>query len=221
MTATFFTQPAALLPDPSQIATEAPRAQAEPLPDLALEAPADLADFERFVHERYEQAYRFAYSLTGNDADASDLTQQSFFLAQTRQHQLREAGKGKQWLFTIIHHEFLRSRRSQGVRERHKMELTHQGSTPIRVDHAASLDAKALLPLLDGLDEAFRVPLSLFYFEQLSYKEIAEALAIPIGTVMSRLARAKGMLRQALEQTPPAPKNVPPRESGVSSPQHG
>ena len=69
------------------------------------------------------------------------------------------------------------------------------------MDHAAGTDARSLLAVLQGLEEHFRVPLSLFYFKQLSYKEIAKIMETPLGTVMSRLARGKQLLRQRLEQT--------------------
>src|SRR5471030_1003736 len=67
--------------------------------------------FERFVDEHYQAAYRFAFSMTNNHSDACDLTQQSFYLAHTRSHQLRDPAKRKQWLFSILYREFLHGRR--------------------------------------------------------------------------------------------------------------
>ena len=64
------------------------------------------------------------------------------------------------------------------------------------------IDPAKLQEVLDELDESFRTPLILFYFEDFSYREIAEQMDLPIGTVMSRLARAKGYLRTRL--SPPS-----------------
>ena len=155
--------------------------------------------FERFVEEHYEAAYRFASSLSGNHHDACDITQQAFYLAHTRSHQLRDAAKRKQWLFTILHREFLRTRRRDTAHPQTTLEFSEPALPHITVDHAARLDSKAVLVVLQTLDDNFRMPLALFYLDQLSYKEIAAALDVPIGTVMSRLARGKQMLRQRLE----------------------
>ena len=156
-------------------------------------------DFEKFVEEHYQPAFRFALSLSRNHDDACDLTQQAFFIAQTSRRQLRDRSKGKRWLFTILRREFLRTKRHEAVRQRYDVELEGDDSLLISVDHAATMDAKSLLTILQGLDDHFRLPVSLFYFEQLSYKEIADILEVPIGTVMSRLSRGKTMLRQRLE----------------------
>lgn len=159
------------------------------------------SSFERFVEQHYVAAYRFALSLCRHEADACDLTQQVFYLAQTKLHQVRDESKQKSWLFTILCREFYRSRRKQTRYEHHSLELVEAELPLITVDHAAQIDARSVLATLLSLDEHFRVPLSLFYFEQLSYKEIAEIIEAPIGTVMSRLARGKELLRQSLEQT--------------------
>src|SRR6266508_2783652 len=71
--------------------------------------PSD--DFEQIVSEHYEPLYRFAFSLTRTEADACDLTQQTFYIWVTKGRQLRERSKVKSWLFTILHWEFLNVRR--------------------------------------------------------------------------------------------------------------
>jgi len=156
--------------------------------------------FARLVDENYQQAYRFALSLVGNNSDACDLTQQAFLIARIKGHQLREAAKAKQWLFTILHREFLGLRRRATAHPEANLEFVEHELPLITVDHAASIDAKDALAVLQTLEVNFKAPLGLFYMEQLSYKEIAVVLEIPIGTVMSRLARGKQMLRTRLEQ---------------------
>ena len=157
--------------------------------------------FEQLVGDYYQATFRFALSLSCNYDDACDLTQQAFSIAQAKLHQLRDPAKQKSWLFTILRREFLRGRRHRSMHEHHSLEFVEAELPPITVDHAAQIDARSVLGVLQSLDDHFRVPLSLFYFEQLSYKEIAEVIDAPIGTVMSRLARGKELLRQRLEHT--------------------
>lgn len=152
--------------------------------------------FEGFVKQHYAAAYRFALGLCCHEADACDLTQQVFYLAQSKFHQVREESKGKSWLFTILAREFHRVGRKRGRYAHHPLELVESELPHVTVDHAARIDARHLLATLLGLEERFRVPLSLFYLEQLSYKEIAEIIDAPVGTVMSRLSRGKELLRQ-------------------------
>lgn len=161
----------------------------------------DAADsFARLVEEYYQPAYRFAVSLSGNHHDACDLTQQTFLIARNKGHQLQDGAKARQWLFTILHREFLGMRRRAAAHPEFHLELVADELPLISVDHAASIDARTVLAVLQALEENFKAPLCLFYMEQLSYKEVAAALEIPIGTVMSRLARGKQMLRARLEQ---------------------
>src|SRR6266700_1136019 len=68
-------------------------------------------DFEQIVSEYYESLYKFAFSLTHVEADACDLTQQTFYIWATKSHQLRDRSKVKSWLFTILHREFLTTRK--------------------------------------------------------------------------------------------------------------
>src|SRR6266536_2235873 len=74
--------------------------------------------FEAIVSEHYEPLYRFAMSLTRAEADARDLTQQTFYIWATKGHQLRDLSKVKAWLFTTLHRAFLESRR-RGTRFPH------------------------------------------------------------------------------------------------------
>ena len=156
--------------------------------------------FQKLVEEHYKPAYRFAYSLCGNHHDACDVTQQAFYYAQTKLHQLRDATKMKQWLFSILYREFLSIRRRDTTHPQTSLEFSESELPHISVDHAMSLDGKTILIVLQALHEHFRAPIVLFYLKQLSYKEIALTLDVPIGTVMSRLARGKEILRQQLEK---------------------
>ena len=148
----------------------------------------------------YRNAYRFALGLSGNHNDACDLTQQAFYIAHQRLHQVREPAKQKQWLFTVLYREFLRSRRRGAAHPQTTLEFSERELPRIHVDHAASLDGEAVLLALQGLEENFRMPVALFYLNQVSYKEIAVTLDIPVGTVMSRLSPGKQMLRRFMEE---------------------
>src|SRR5271169_3856312 len=68
-------------------------------------------DFESVVAQYYEPLYKFAFSLTRSEADACDLTQQTFYVWATKGHQLRDLTKVKTWLFTTLHRQFLETRR--------------------------------------------------------------------------------------------------------------
>lgn len=155
--------------------------------------------FTQLVDAHYASLYRFALSLARNGADAGDLVQQTFFVWATKGDTLRDAAKAKSWLFTTLYREFLRGRRRDARAT--SIEDLPPGEKEIAaddVDRVARLDAATVMTALQTVDEAFRAPLTLFYIEDLSYIEIAEALEIPIGTVMSRLSRGKAQLRTAL-----------------------
>jgi len=166
----------------------------------AIEQSVMPAEFQQFVEECYRPAYLFAFSLCGTHEEACDLTQQAFYIAQTKGHQVREPAKRRQWLFTVLRREFLHRRRQAAAHPETNMEFVEAELPLITVDHATEMDAKSVLLVLLRLEGNFRVPLTLFYLEQMSYREIAEILEMPIGTVMSRLARGKVMLRHQMEK---------------------
>ncbi|MDB6068152.1 MAG: polymerase, sigma-24 subunit, subfamily [Pedosphaera sp.] len=155
---------------------------------------------EQLVEEHYQSLYRFAYSLAGNPADAADLTQQTFYIAQVKLHQLRDLHKVKSWLSVTLMREFLQKRRHETKFQKIEIGVVEHELPTITVDLVARMDSKSVVAALQALPEDFRVPLVLFYLEQMSYKEIARVLKLPAGTVMSRLARGKAQLRHELER---------------------
>ncbi len=155
-------------------------------------------DFEKLVEDFYTPLYRFALSLSRQQSDAGDLVQQTFFLWASKGHQLRDPSKVKTWLFTSLYREFLGRKRRQDrfVEAENNAEAISAQAIPAAVVN--QLDGDIVQRALFALEEIYRAPLTLFYLQQLSYKEIAETLEIPIGTVMSRISRGKEQLRKAL-----------------------
>ncbi|MDF1738873.1 MAG: RNA polymerase sigma factor [Verrucomicrobiales bacterium] len=158
---------------------------------------------EHLVEEHYANLYRFALSLTRNEAEAADLTQQTYFTLSTRGGQIRDLKKAKAWLFTTLRREFLSLRKQSGrfisIDEENAPEPV--AAETIENDAAQATDAAFVMEALKGVREVFREPLALFYLESLSYREISKILEVPIGTVMSRLSRGKSELRGRLSET--------------------
>jgi len=155
-------------------------------------------DFEAIVRDHYQPLFRFAYSLVKNEADAADLTQQTYLIWAEKGGALRDPSKVKSWLFTSLYREFLRRRRREDRVTHVEPEILESTAPAVSHDMVARLDGRGAAEALHEVDEIYRAPLSLFYMEDLSYKEIAEALDIPIGTVMSRLSRGKTQLKNAI-----------------------
>jgi RNA polymerase sigma-70 factor, ECF subfamily len=153
--------------------------------------------FSKLVDAHYEALFRYAYRLAGATADAEDLTQEAFGKAFTRLSQLREPERAKAWLFRILRNLYLHKIRDE---KRHRViPLDAVGDVPGReATVPEEIDPGRLQAALNDLEEGFRTPLILFYFEEFSYRDIAEQMELPIGTIMSRLARAKAYLREKL-----------------------
>jgi len=155
-------------------------------------------DFERLVEQFYRSLYQFAFSLTQSESEACDLTQQTFYVWATKGHQLRNASKVKSWLFTTLHREFLESRRRQTRFPHYELELVESELPPIPPARLNQLDSGQVLKALSQVDAVYQGPVALFYIEDCSYKEIAEILNVPMGTVKSRIARGIIQLKSAL-----------------------
>lgn len=178
---------------------------AEPCPDpdngdAGAEPSGNIEQVRQLVLAHYEAVYRYAFRLTGLVADAEDATQQTFLIAQRKLHQLRDADKADRWLFAILRSCYLKSRRKQRPVPAANLELNvdELPEDSVRQLEQSDVDQERLQQALDELSDDHKLILLMFYFEDLSYKEISAQLNVKIGTVMSRLSRAKGWLRKCL-----------------------
>ena len=155
-------------------------------------------DFEGVVAAYYEPLYKFAFSLSREEADACDLTQQTFYVWATKGHQIRDVTKVKTWLFTTLHRQFLESRRRRTRFPQQNLESAEIELPLLSPETASTLDADQVLHSLAQVDDVYQAPVALFYLEGCAYKEIAEILEVPLGTVKSRIARGIGQLQKIL-----------------------
>ncbi len=156
------------------------------------------ADYEQAVAAHYKALYAFAYSLAGNESDACELTQEAYCRLLTHGARLRDPARVRSWLFTTLYRVFLgwQERRARFPHfELAEVEHELPVIAPEDIDHLAD---EALRSALLELEEHYRAPLVLFYLNGHSYEEIADLLEVPVGTVMSRLSRAKAQLRHRL-----------------------
>jgi RNA polymerase sigma-70 factor (ECF subfamily) len=149
------------------------------------------------IAERRGRLYGVAYAWCGDRHLADDLAQEAITRAINKCHQLREASRLDSWLYSVLNNcwrEHLRMQPVQIEVEDHNLECTH---CPERLNLSGEL-AKRLMELMHYLPENQRQVLALVVLEDFSYQEVAETLDIPIGTVMSRLSRARRFLAEQL-----------------------
>jgi RNA polymerase sigma-70 factor (ECF subfamily) len=158
--------------------------------------------FERLVLPHLDAAYNLARWLAGNDHDAEDIAQDACVRAFRFVDGCRGAD-GRAWLLTIVRntaYSWLKKNRPfalMSVDEDEFAEIEDQSTTD-RTFHGADTDA--LRAALEALPPEFREILVLRELEELSYKEIADIAELPVGTVMSRLARARRQLQDSLKE---------------------
>jgi len=151
---------------------------------------------DRLIHLYHGDIYRYGYRLSGNAADADDLTQQVFLAAHQKISQLRELDRARGWLLAITRNQFFKMYRRRRPMDSSSLELdVNQVPEDVQKD---DLDKEQLQAALNEMPENYKTVLLMFYFENLSYQQIADSLELAIGTVMSRLSRAKGQLRYKL-----------------------
>jgi RNA polymerase sigma-70 factor (ECF subfamily) len=152
------------------------------------------------IAEFHDSIYRYSYRLTGRQADAEDVTQQTFLIAHEKLHQLNSPSSAKSWLMTIARNCFLKRIRRKRDLPASTIDIdVEQIDQPQNEPTETGLpDPETLKSALSDLEPNHRVIIMMFYFEKLTYKEIAVQLDVKIGTVMSRLSRAKGKLKQVM-----------------------
>jgi RNA polymerase sigma-70 factor (ECF subfamily) len=157
-----------------------------------------------------DDVYRFALSLTRNEADADDIVQETYLRAYRSWHTFERGSDGRRWLFTICRNAFLRTRE----RARHQVELedgdVEAVASQVAENTGATSGDERLLTRLDlgpalsealgRLAEPFRSAVTLVDVEDQSYEAAAEILGVPIGTVRSRLFRGRRLLQQMLTE---------------------
>ena len=151
-------------------------------------------DFEIIVDEHYEKLYRFAMSLVNDTVLASDLTQQTFYIYACKSGQIRDRSRTKSWLFTTLHREFIALKRKESRHPQYEIHLVEDDLPSVDPSALRNVDVQWMLQALDRIEDRYRIPLVMYHIEDFSYREIAEMLDIPIGTVMSRLSRGRDCL---------------------------
>jgi RNA polymerase sigma-70 factor (ECF subfamily) len=179
---------------------------ASPVPAAVSESPAP--DFESVALPHLPAVARVARALARDAADADDLVQETFLRALRHWHTFVPGSDCKRWLATICRNVFLAQRQRARVVTTVEDETleAYASADAHRAARAAGLEelfdrldlGPAIRNAMAALDPAFRDVVALYDLEGFTYEEIAELLAIPLGTVRSRLYRARRLLQQSL-----------------------
>ena len=169
----------------------------------------DVADFERVALQCLPDVARFARSLTHDAADADDLVQETYLRACEAWHTFQVGSDCRRWLFTICRNAFLRTRQrgerfvsieDQPDADTFAAVQAHKQARDAGLDDLfARIDiGPALQRALDALPDAFRTVAHLIDVEGFTYEEAAMTLDVPVGTIRSRLFRARRLLQESL-----------------------
>jgi RNA polymerase sigma-70 factor (ECF subfamily) len=170
-----------------------------------------LAGFEELAIPLFDSLYNFARWIARDSDDAEDLVQDTYLKALRGFASFQPGTNFRAWIFQILRNTFLSSRTNYERRMTEELDSDEDGpelavdtETPETILMNRS-NFQLVQRAIDDLPVHYREPLLLCEVEEMSYREIAEILSIPIGTVMSRLARARKAVRESLGSTPAAP----------------
>lgn len=170
--------------------------------------------YDSLVRSHVGDLFRFAFRLCGQEETAEDLVQETFLEAWRSIHSLRREESARPWLFQILRHRYMHWLRDNNRRVRPDVSLEQLGerALPGVADEARTLTWRDLLQkALDTLDDRFKVPFLMVFLEGLTCKQTAMRLNLPLGTVLSRIHRARSILREflgSLETDEEAPGGV-------------
>lgn len=170
-------------------------------------------EFKALTYPHMKLLYNVALKYCGNVFDAEDIVQETYLTAFNKFYQLKEKSKCKPWLLRILRNNFLKSYQKKKTRQKlaetDYIEFLKAG---ISADTAENILEKSsnqqiVQNAMDQLPEKYKEVLLLYYMDDMFYKDIAQALDIPIGTVMSRLSRAREGLKVILLKQMNSKKN--------------
>ncbi len=167
--------------------------------------------FEREFLPQIDALYNFAYYLVGNETDANDLVQEAYLRAYKSALTYQENSNAKAWLFRILKNVFIndyRKRKNRPQQVDYEEIVTfhnedndspYSSSLDLRDDMFSAMMGDEITAAMDSLPVDFRVVILLNDIEDFSYEEISKIINVPIGTVRSRIFRARNMLKGKLE----------------------
>jgi len=163
--------------------------------------PQDAPLFDSWVDEHAPELYRFAYRLCGESAAAEDLVQETFYDVWKQRRPLTSVRHPRAWLFLILRRRYFRLRRLEQSRPwslslaAGQVEQARTESPSYRIERSDSLQAA-----LDDLSDLLKLPLLMVFVQGMTCKQAAEELDVPLGTVLSRIHRAKRQLRESIRR---------------------
>jgi RNA polymerase sigma-70 factor (ECF subfamily) len=170
------------------------------------EAISKTRGFEEVALVHMDSVHKYALYIAKNESDARDLVQEAYFRAYRSFDKFRAGTNCKAWLFTILRHTFINTVFSQRKRpqmiplsEINEHEIGLSGDADPEGIIFGNLFDDDMAAAIDSLPTNYRTTILLADIEGYSYKEIAERVGCPIGTVMSRLSRGRSLLRESLQ----------------------
>jgi RNA polymerase sigma-70 factor, ECF subfamily len=157
--------------------------------------------FETLAMPLFASLYNLAHWLTQNQQEAEDLVQETYLKALKGFDSFQPGSNFRAWMYRILRNTFLTSRTGLSAKMTVALDLDEDSALPVTTDTPESIlfaqaDQQLVRDALDRLPVPYREVILLCDMEEMSYQEIADAIGIPIGTVMSRLSRARKAMRE-------------------------